>query len=83
MFDFVEETLDKIAFAVEREVAEALDDAVCFWRDDGFGATGFDEVDDALAVITFVGQHVFCGNVFQEQFCLSAIGDIARSEDEA
>ena len=29
-----------------------------------------------------VSQHVFCGDVFQEQFCLGAIGDIARSEDE-
>ena len=83
MFDFVEETLDEIAFAVEREVAESLDDAVCFWRDDGFGATGFDETDNGFAVVAFVGQHVFCGDILQEQFCLGAIGDIARSEDEA
>ena len=82
MFDFVEETLDEIALAVEREVAEALDDAVGFWRYDNFGATGFDDVDDGLAVVALVSQHVFCGDVFQEQFCLGAIGGIARSEDE-
>ena len=83
MFDFVEEALDEIAFAVEREIAEALDDAVCFRRDDGFGATGFDETDNDFAVIAFVGQHVFCGDILQEQFCLGAIGGVSGSEDEA
>ena len=83
MFDFVEETLDEIAFAVEREVAEALNDAVCFRRDDGFSATGFDETDNGFGVIAFVGQHVFRDDILQERFCLGAIGDIARSEDEA
>ena len=83
MFDFVEETFDEIALAIECEVAEALYDAVRFRRDDNFGAAGFDEVDDGLAVVALVGQHIFRGDIFQEQFCLGAIGDIARGEDEA
>ena len=82
MFDFVEETLDEIALAVEREVAQALDDAVGFGRYDNFCTAGFDEVDDGFAVVSLVSQHVFRGDVFQEQFRLGAIGGIARGEDE-
>ena len=50
MFDFVEESFDEVTFAVEREVAQALGDAVCFRWNDNFGAAGFDEVDDGFAV---------------------------------
>jgi hypothetical protein len=34
VFDFVEEPLDKVPFAIEREVAQSLDDSIGFGRDD-------------------------------------------------
>ena len=82
MLDFVEETFDQVAFAVEREVTQALGGSICFgWNDDVRAACGY-HFNDSVTVVTLVGQHIFRGDAFQEWLGLCAIGDIARREDE-
>ena len=55
MFELVEEALDEIALLVEVGVIGALDLAIAFWRDDGFGADLGDSVDEMVGVIALVG----------------------------
>ena len=45
LFESIEETLDEVAFGVEREVAIARDLAIRFWRDDRLDRPGFEAFD--------------------------------------
>src|SRR5579864_4289221 len=46
MFEFVEEALDEVALAVDREVDDAANADVALAWDMGFGAAGLDQLDD-------------------------------------
>jgi hypothetical protein len=66
VLDGVEETLDQVAFAIEREVAGALDGAVRFGRDhhlDGARCQGRDEM---VGVVSVVGEQG-CGLDLRQQ----------------
>ena len=54
MFDDVEEPLDEIALATEREIAFARNLAVGFGRDDDFDAALFVAPDESVGVISLV-----------------------------
>ena len=56
VLDGIEEPLDEIALAVEREIAVAFDPAVRFRRDHGFDGTHFQNLDEAVAVVTLVAE---------------------------
>lgn len=56
MLDDVEETFDEVALAREREVALARRLAICPRRNDGLDAADFEMLDEAVAIIAFVGE---------------------------
>ena len=73
MLEFVEEALDEITFAVESEIAEALDDAVFFGRDDHIGAAGFDCFNNRIAVIALVAKNAACLDAIKQKSCLREV----------
>ena len=58
MLEFVEEALDEVAPAVDREVDNAANADVALAGDMGFGAAGLDELDDGAGKETTIGDHV-------------------------
>src|SRR5262249_55541789 len=52
----VEETFDEVALAIERKVALARRLAICPRRNDGLDAADFEMLDEAVAIIAFVGE---------------------------
>ncbi len=82
MFDLVEESLDQIALAVEREIARSLDRAIFLRRNYDTGTALRDEFDGGITVVSFVSRHVFCGNSGQQQFGLGAIGNLTFGKNE-
>src|SRR6516164_2170529 len=66
VLDDVEETFDEVALAIERKVALARRLAICPRRNDGFDAGDFEMLDEAVAIIAFVGEEG-CGFDFLGQ----------------
>ena len=56
VLDGVEEPLDEIALAIEREIAVAFDLAVRFRRDHRFDGAHFQGLDEAVAVVPLVAE---------------------------
>ena len=82
MFDFVEEALDEIAFAIERVVTWTLDRSVCLGRDNGVCAALDDGIDDVITVIPLVSQHILRGDAVQQPRRLRTVGNLALRKDE-
>ena len=78
VLDDIEEPFDKIAFAIEREIAFALDLAVRFGRDHHFDMTRFKALDESISVVTFVGKDGFGLNLPGERFGLCNVMNLAR-----
>lgn len=82
MLDSIEEPLDEIAFAVKREVAVAFDFAVGFWRDHRLDDARFEALDEAVAVVSLVGEKRFGIGLRHQFFGLRHIVDLAAGEAE-
>ncbi len=82
MFDLIEESLDEVALAIKGKIAQALDEPVCFGRNNRACAAFFYQFDNSIGVIAFIGQHILRGNAPQQQLCLGAIGDVAGREND-
>ena len=82
VLDGVEEALDKIALAVEREIAVAFDLAVGFGRDHRFDGAHFQGLDEAVAVVTLVAEEG-CGlNLSRKGFCLGDVMCLSSTQTE-
>ena len=82
MLDGIEETLDEIAFAVEREVAIAFDLAVRFGRDHRLDGALFEAGNEAIGVITLVAEKGSGLDLGRQCLGLRDIVDLAAGETE-
>ncbi len=57
MLELAEEALDLVALAVERLAEAGLPSTVGLGRDVGHGALSFDQVADAVCIISLVGEY--------------------------
>ena len=80
VFDGIEEALDEIAFGVECEVAVALGLAIGFWRDDRFDGAHFKAFDEAVGVISLVGDHGPGFNLSRQRLGLCDVMGLAARE---
>lgn len=80
VFDRIEEAFDEVAFGIEREVAGTLNLAVSLWRDDGRDAARLEAGDEAVGVITFVGDHGFRLDLGGKRFGFSDVVDVTACE---
>ena len=58
VFEFIEEALDEVALAIDVSFDDALDADVALRGDMGFGAGGFDLVDDREREVPAVGDDI-------------------------
>ena len=82
MFDCIEETLDEVALAVEREVAVPFDLAVRFWRDHRLDGAHLKALDEAVGVIGLVGKERFGFGLSHERVRLCDIVNLPADETE-
>jgi len=82
LLESIEETFDEIAFGVEREVAWAADPAVGLGRDhrrDAAHAQGFDE---AVGVVTLVGDKGLRLDFGEQRFGLGDVVDLSPGQSD-
>ena len=80
VFDGVEEAFDEIAFGIEREVAAALDLAVGLWRDDGGDRTDGEVFNEAVGVVSLVGDHALGFDLGTQRFGLGNVVSLTAGE---
>lgn len=80
VFDSIEETFDEIAFGVKREVAGALNPAVGLGRDDRDDAAHLEAADEAVGIVSLVGDHGFRLDLGGKRFGLGNVVDLASGE---
>ena len=81
MFDFLEESLDEVTFAVEDKIARNL--WGCFsWRNDRYGALAFDGVAEILGIVALIAQHIVGGKIRNEVLGLGNIAYLTGCENE-
>ena len=73
MLDLVEEALDKIALAIEHEVAIALHVAVGFWRDHRSDCTLVEGVDQRIGVVSLVADERTRLGIFEQRLRASQV----------
>lgn len=84
VFELVEESLDEVALAVEREIDRTADLDVALGRDMGGGAVGLDQFDDGPGVVAPVGDDVAGeAKAVDEHRQQGLVGGLAGAEDEA
>ena len=82
MLDGIEKALDEIALGIKREVAVAFDLAVGFRRDDRGDGAHFEAVDEAVAVISLVGEERLRLDLRGQRLGLGDVVDLAAGETE-
>lgn len=82
MFELVEKSFDQIAFAIEREIARPLDEAIGLGRNDRLDASLLQGEDQAISVIGLICEEGLRIDIFQERLCLAEIGGLAGSQRE-
>lgn len=82
LFDELKETLDEIAFSVEREVAMASELAVRLWRDDRLNGAHLEALDEGAGVVAFVAEEGFGLHLSREGLSLGDVVDLAAGEAE-
>ena len=80
MFESIEEALDEIAFGVEGEVAFAERFAVGLGRDHRHDAAHGQSFDEAVGVVTFVGDEGVRLDFGEERFGLGDVVDLTAGQ---
>ena len=82
LFDELKETLDEVAFGVEREVAIAPDLAIRFWRDDRLDGADFEVLNKAIGVVALVAEEGLRLHFGREGLGLGDVVDLPAGEAE-
>src|SRR5579871_6594141 len=82
LFEELKETLDEVAFGIEREVAIASDLAVRPWRDDRLDGSHFEALDESVGVVALVAEKGFGLHFSGKGFSLGDVVDLAAGEAE-
>ena len=82
VLDGIEESLDEIALAVERNLAVSFDLAVRFRRDHRFDGAPFQAVDEAVAVVALVAEERSGLDFSRKRFCLRDVMCLSSSQAE-
>ena len=82
MFDDIEESLDEIALAVEREIAVPFELAVRFRRYHRFDGARFQALDEAVAVVALVAEERRGLDLSRKRFGLRDVGYLSSGQAE-
>ena len=73
VLELIEEALDEVAFAIEREVARPLDLTVRFGRDDGSDCPPGESVNERIGIVSLVTDQGIWIGVLDQWLCASEI----------
>ena len=73
MLDFVEEALDEIALAIEREITIALHLAVGLWRNHWNDCPLIERIDQLIGVVSLIADEGARISCFKQEFCAREI----------
>ena len=73
MLDFVEEPLDEISLAVEREITIALHLAVGFWRDHWKDCPLIERADQRIGIVSLVADERARVGIFEQRLRASQV----------
>ncbi len=82
MFDYIEETLDKISLGIKSKIAFPLDLAIRFGWNDRFDGAHFKAPDEVITVISLVTEERFRSNLADKGFGLRYIMRLAAGETD-
>lgn len=82
LFEAIEESLDEVSCLVAAPVDVAFGVAIASRRDDRFGTGGLDDVDQGIAVVTFVGDDSAGRDGLNQGRPLRDIGHLAGCQDQ-
>ena len=82
MLELIEEALDKVAFAIEREVALPLGRAVGLGWDDRSDAPLGERLDEGVGIICLVSNQGIWVSVLDQRFGASKIMSLPRREHQ-
>ena len=82
LFEFVEEPLDEVAFAIEDEVARARGLAAGLGRDDWGDSPSGEELDEWIGIVGLVGEHASGSTSSIRWLGLAEILSLARREQK-
>lgn len=82
LFEFIEEPLDEVTFAIEGVVAGALDRAAGGWRDDGSDSPPVERLDQAISVVGLIGEQGLEVCPFDQRLGLAEVRGLARGQRE-
>ena len=73
VLDFVEKSLDEVAFAIEREITITLHLAVGLWRDHWSDCPLIERADQRIGVVSLVGEQRTRIGIFEQRLRTSQI----------
>ena len=82
MFELIEEALDEITFAIEREIAVALGLPVGFGRNDGSDSAVVEGRDEGIGIVGLVGNQSLWLGVVDQWLGASEIVSLAWGEHQ-
>jgi hypothetical protein len=82
VFECIEEPFDEIALAIEHKIAMPLDKAIGLGRDDRLDPPLLQGQDQAIGVISLVGEEGLRFDALQEKLCLAEVRGLARGQGE-
>ena len=82
VLELVEEALDEVAFAVEREVAVPRDLAIGFWGDHRTDLPPLESLDQQIGVVSLVPDQSPGIDVFDQRLCASQIVGLPGREPQ-
>lgn len=82
MLEFIEEALDEVPFAVEREIAGPRHLTICFWRNHRGDTSLGERVDQRICVVRLVGKQGARVSTFKQGLRASQVMGLSRRQHQ-
>jgi hypothetical protein len=82
MLEFIEEALDEVSFAVEREIAGSRHLTICFWRNHRGNTPLSESVDQRISVVRLVAKQGVRVGAFEQRSCTSQVMGLSRRQHQ-
>jgi hypothetical protein len=82
MLEFIEEALDEVSFAVEREIAGPRHLTICFWRNHRGDTSLGESVDQRISVVCLVAKQGLRVGAFKQGLRTSQVMGLSRRQHQ-
>jgi hypothetical protein len=82
MLEFIEEALDEVSFAVEREIASPWRLTICFWRNHRGDTSAGESVDQRISVVRLVAKQGVRVGAFEQGLRASQVMGLSRRQHQ-